>query len=386
MTQHPDPVVDPIANPAIDPAVVVPPRSLQGLLDSRQKISELDPMNILGSIEALPDQIEHTWSLRSTITNLENIQGFEPKQIVVAGMGGSALGAQVIKSLYAQELLSPIEIVNQYELPGYVDSQTLVVLSSYSGTTEETLSAAQDAKARGAKVAVICSGGRLQELAEENAWSLFLIVPTHNPSNQPRMAIGYAVFAMLALFSEMKLLDISDAQVTSVIHMLRQTAKGLSPDQVEGNVAKTLAYASVDRQLLLLSAEHLRGAVHVVNNQLNENAKNFTIEHHLPELNHHLMEGLQFPSQMHESTLAILFHSSFYHARVSARFPLTQDVIEQNHIGTQTVQVIGDTPLHQVWEVIQLGSYLNFYLAMLNGINPAPIPWVDYFKSHLPKQ
>ena len=352
------------------------------ILDDRTKIQELDASNVLGSIESLAKQIEHAWSSRKEIQ--PSPKPITPNAIIFCGMGGSALGSRIIQSLYSQEIECPIEIVSDYRLPNYVDSNSLVILSSYSGTTEETLSIAEDADARTTSVAVITAGGRLAELAKEKNWPLFLIDPVHNPSNQPRMAIGYSVFGQLALLSALGILEITDQHVESLIQMLNANAKQLSPENSHENTAKLLAFQALDRQLLLISAEHLRGAVHVMNNQLNENSKNFTIEHAIPELNHHLMEGLRFPALLKDVTFALLFHSSLYHPRVSTRFPLTADVLHQQQIPTETVQAVATTPLEQVWEIIQLGAYLNLYLAILNGIDPAPIPWVDYFKSHLP--
>lgn len=354
------------------------------ILDSRDEIKELDQENVLGSIEQLPEQIEQVWAERDTIH--VHPEGYaDLHNIVVSGMGGSSLGAHVIKTLYKESLKYPLEIVRDYTLPSYVDKHTLVVLSSYSGSTEETLASAQDAKKRGAKIAVISAGGKLHEFAQREHAPEYLIDPKHNPSNQPRMAIGYSVFAQLALFAKLGLIKITDAEIKGVTALLRHNAKGLAPETVDSNTAKFLAYTGVDKIITIVSAEHLEGAAHVFNNQLNENAKNFTVQHVLPEMDHHALEGLQFPKVTRQEVVFFLLLSSLYHSRTVKRFPLTLDVIEQNDMHGQLIHAIATTKLEQVWEIIQLGAYTNFYLAMLNGINPAPIPWVDYFKEQLAK-
>lgn len=353
------------------------------ILDSRASIQKLDVSNVLGSAEQLPEQIEHAWaSLQSMKVSAEYSK---VTRIVVSGMGGSALGAHVIKTLYKDSLQQPLEVVNHYQLPAYVDKDTLVVLSSYSGTTEETLASAEDAKKRGAKIAVITAGGGLLDLAKKNNYPYYEIHPQFNPSNQPRMAIGYSVFGQLGLFHAMGLIKVSDDEVKELVTLLRKNNEYLAPESIDKNTAKYLAYAAVDKMVVLVGAEHLEGAMHVFNNQLNENAKNFTDFITIPELNHHYMESLSFPVHQKDSVLFIMVNSNLYHPRVQARFPLTKDVIEQNGYEVQFVQAVWKTKLAQVWESIQLGAFTNFYLSMLHGINPAPIPWVDYFKEKLGK-
>jgi len=353
------------------------------ILDSRDQIKELDKTNVLGSVEQLPDQIEHTWEQLKSF-ELSN-QHKDIKNIVVNGMGGSALGARVIKSLYKNELSVPFEVVNHYQLPNYVDEKTLVVLSSYSGTTEETLAAAEDAQKRNAKIAVITAGGKLKELAEKGNYPSFIIDPKFNPSNQPRMAIGYSVFGQLGLFNALGLLHISDEEVAHTIQLLRAHAKFLAPESIENNTAKLLAFSALDKMLILISAEHLEGATHVFNNQLNENAKNLTAELLIPEMNHHYLESLSFPKHLKDGIYYVLFNSGLFSDHIQKRFALTKDVIEMNAFSAEMVMSVGKSKLQQVWEVIQLGAFTNFYLAMLNGVDPAPIPWVDYFKEKLAK-
>lgn len=354
---------------------------MSSILDSREQINKLDVSHLLASVEALPDQIIDALKQTSDITIPAAYAHVH--NVVVSGMGGSILGSYVIKGLYKDLLPIPFEVVPHYSLPGYVNADTLVLLSSYSGTTEETLSAAQDALARGAKLMVITSGGPLAQFARDNHVPHYLIQPTFNPSRQPRLAIGYAIVGQLALFSKAGILPDVTTQLTNIAHNLKKMVNKLAPE-TPNNPAKLLAFAAYEKHVVISAAEHLIGASHVINNQINENAKALTSEWHLPEFNHHYMEALQFPLANRETTIFLLFNSSLYHERVTKRFPLTKNLLETKSYETQLIQATAPTKLEQVFEIIQLGEFVAVYLAFLYKIpNPGPVPNVEWFKSQL---
>ncbi len=351
------------------------------ILDSRESIKKLDKSNLLGSVEALPDQIQDAWEATKDLAFPDTYPLV--KNIVVCGMGGSNLGGVVIKHLFKAELAIPIEICAHYDLPGYVDKNTLILLSSYSGNTEETLAAAEEACDRGAKIAVITAGGQLADLATAHGWPAYLIDAKYNPCGQPRMAIGYAVFGMLAMFTQMGLVNISEPEVNNLVDKLRAMVKRLAPEVVEGNTAKLLAFASFDKHVIVSAAEHLVGAGHVFNNQINENSKALTSEWPLPEFDHHYLEALSFPKSTKDSTIFFMINSALYHERVVKRFPLTQVIIENMGYEVQMIQAVAPTKLEQVFEIITLGEFVALYLPMLYGTDPSAIPNVDAFKTAL---
>ena len=357
---------------------------MPSILDSRDQIKELDKSGLLSSVEALPDQILDALEQTKTVTVPEEYKTV--KNVVVSGMGGSVLGSYVIKGLFKDELKMPFEIVSHYTLPAYVSTDTLVLLASYSGTTEETLAAADDAQKRGAKVMVITSGGPLAELAQKNSWPIYLIKATYNPCNQPRLAIGYAIAGQLALFAKASILPDQSEGLTKVASGLREMIKRLVPESTEGNTAKLLAYAAFEKHIVISAAEHLIGAAHVFNNQVNENSKALTSEWHLPEFNHHYMEALGYPKANKETTIFFLFNSALYHDRIAKRFPLTQKLIESKEYETQLVQATAPTKLEQVFEIIQLGEFVAAYLPILYRIaDPGPVPNVEWFKAEMAK-
>ena len=352
------------------------------ILDNRDQIKALDKSNILGSIEQLPQQIEHAWQESSHIDLKSYSIGIQ--NIVVVGMGGSNLGAKVIKSVYSDQIKLPFEIISNYHLPAYVDNNTLVILSSYSGTTEEVLSAAKEAIDKQAKIAVITSGGDLVKLAQKHNFPLYHIKPLYNPSNQPRMAIGYTITGTLGLFNSIGLLNVDTADISHLVEFLSQENSQLTPELLN-NPAKKLAVDSKNDMIIIVSADHLTGAAHVFNNQINENGKHLTSELILPELNHHYLEALSFPPPSHKSHFFIFFDSQLYSKKISHRLKLTKKLVSDRQFPNQLITLKQSTPLNQAFELIQLGAYTNFYLAMLHGIDPAPIPNVDHFKSELKK-
>ena len=357
--------------------------TIDSLLNSRSRIAALDKQNVLASIEALPDQIQDAWSATESLVFPDTYPNC--RNIVVSGMGGSALGSLIIKGLFKDELTLPLEVYSHYHLPNYVDHNSLVLLSSYSGNTEETLSAAKQALEKKAKIAVITSGGELEKLSQQHSWPIYKIEPTYNPSNEPRMAIGYSVFGQLSILAKLGLINIAGVEVLNLVDHLRSLVKRLTVESVEQNTAKLLAYSAYDKVIVLSAAEHLIGAVHVTNNQINENAKNLTAEWHLPEFNHHYLEALSFPKSIHENIFFLLFNSPLYTPEVTKRVGITSTVIEHMGYPVEVVEATAPTKLEQVFEIITLGSFFNFYLAMLNNINPAPIPNVDWFKAEMKK-
>lgn len=347
----------------------------------REEIKRLDTQNVYGSVVALPDQCLHAWEEANKVEVPENYKEIE--NVVMCGMGGSGLGARVIESLYFQKLSKPLVRVNDYHLPLYVNEKTLVFASSYSGNTEETVQNVNEALERKAKILIIGAGGKLIEIAKEKDLPFYQITPTYNPSNQPRMAIGYSIVGQLVLASKAGLLDIEISEIEDAVNVMKQVI--FANDINKNTESESLKYAnSMKRKIILyISSEHLTGALHVVNNQQNENAKNLSFDYFIPELNHHLMEGLKHPGANNDNILVIFAESELYSERIQKRFKITEEVVEKNNIKSMIFKNSSGNKLSQVFEVIQFGAFFNFYLSILYGINPAPIPWVDYFKAQL---
>ncbi|MDZ7587515.1 MAG: SIS domain-containing protein [Patescibacteria group bacterium] len=350
------------------------------ILDNITAQDQLDTSHLYQSIVDLAKQCSHAY----TQANELKITPQPVKQLIISGMGGSGLAARIIESLYAPKLNVPFSRINDYHLPLWVNEDTLVICSSYSGNTEETLQTFQDALAKKCQIFIIGAGGELAALAQQNNLPMYKIDPVYNPSQQPRMAIGYSLIGQLVLVAKTGLLTVTDADLEQIKTTLTQVVKTNHREiPTKDNPAKQLAQALHSQQVVMVAAQHLTGAFHVVKNQMNENAKQLSHRHDLPELNHHLMEGLRFPLTNPQNVAFWIINSQLYSQKLQTRVKLTRDVIQKNKIKVFEFSVTAPTKLTQVFELIQFGSFVNYYLTVLNGLNPASIPWVNYFKKHL---
>ncbi|KKT66590.1 MAG: Bifunctional phosphoglucose/phosphomannose isomerase [Candidatus Woesebacteria bacterium GW2011_GWA2_44_33] len=352
------------------------------ILDSREEIGKIDAGNVLGSVEELGKQCQHAWEEAGKVVVPDSYRDID--NVVMCGMGGSGLGARVIDSVYSEQLRLPLIQIHEYHLPGFVNQRTLVICSSYSGETEETVANAREAINRKAKWMAIGTGNSLIEMAKQAGAPYYQIDPKYNPSNQPRMAIGYSIVGQMALAAKAGLVELSDEQISEAVAAMDRVKDESGVEiEIERNTAKQFAVKIKDRIVVFAAAEHLVGAAHTVNNQQNENAKNFCVDVQIPELNHHLMEGLKHPLSNPKNLLFVFVNSGLYPERVRRRVELTKEVVENNGIETFILETGSATKLSQAFELIQLGAFANFYLSILYGQNPAPIPWVDYFKTRL---
>ncbi len=353
------------------------------ILDDLKKIKQLDRSKVHQSIELLGKQCGDAWQKVQSVDLPLNYCDFE--NVIVCGMGGSALGAHVIQSLYQDELKIPLVICRDHFLPGFAGPGSLVILSSYSGNTEETLSCAQEVIEKGLRCFVISSNGQLEQISQKNQFPRYTINPVYNSCGQPRMAIGYSIFSQLALFAKLGLINLKETAVKAALRLIKKSQEQYSLKRpTASNLAKQTALRLEKKIPILVAAEHLVGAAHVFNNQLNENAKHFSEYRVIPELNHHLMEGLGFPRSNPEGLAFLLINSEFYRSRIKARFQLTAAVVRQNKIQASDLAMpVAADKLQEVFGLISFGAWISFYLAMQHQLDPAPIPWVDFFKKEL---
>lgn len=334
--------------------------------------------SVLQSVRLLPEQISSAWENVQVLPIPE--QFHEAEKIVITGMGGSALGGRVLQHYAKPHSPVPIEVITHYDLPEYVDEKTLVIVSSYSGNTEETLHAFDQALDKDAMIFVITTGGELKEKAQKEGVTSYVFEPEHNPSLQPRMATGYSIGALFALFNKLKLIDIPEGEISSALSVMKDYISQF--EDSEESVAGELASKIKGNIPVLIASEHLLGSVHIFKNQLNESAKSFSVMFDIPELNHHLMEGLVNP-EANKNLLFILFESKLYNDRVQKRYEITKEVLEKNNIRADRYMVNSDTRLQQMFEVLALGSFIQIHLAEIYGSDPIEVPWVDYFKERL---
>ncbi len=355
-------------------------------LDNYQKIRKQDTYFIAESIEKLSEQIKQTLVDSDLIKIPKSYANVN--KVVLNGMGGSNLGAYIIKHLFSDNLNVPLDICPGYQVPSFVDDKTLYILSSYSGNTEEVLNTyKQIAQSKTKIIAITSSGksrGKLEKLMIKDDIPGYIFYPKYNPSGQPRMGLGYSIFGILFLLKKIGFLNIDDIKIKEVAVKMETWNKKLAiTTKIDNNVAKKIASKLKGKQPVLVGGEFLIGNLHTLRNQFCENSKNFATYFPLPDLNHYLLESLKNPNKNKNGTIFLFFNSKFYHARVQHRSKLTQEVVEKNNIESLQYKLQGKDKIEQSMELLQLGSWISFYLSILNNVNPGEIPWVDWFKKQL---
>lgn len=352
------------------------------MLDNQSKIAQLDSKNMRGSIESLGKQIESVWKETEKVKLPANYKKI--KNIVVLGMGGSALGSHVIQTLFRNNLKVPLEIIGHYHVPTTLTKDTLVIASSYSGTTEEIISSVKEALKKKAKIIVLTSGGELAIWAKKNKIPALVFSTDNNPCGSPRMGQGYMIFGQISLLSRLGLVPkITLKKILETISR-QQLSFGLTIQTGE-NQAKQFAQKLLGKSVWYVASEHLSGNAHVAANQLNENAKRFGGYFVVPEMNHHLLEGMLFPDSNKNNLAFVLLESGLYDKRVQKRYEITRSILEKNSITRLSYVCAEKELILQACELLVFTAYISFYSAMLQGIDPTAIPVVDFFKEQLKK-
>ena len=347
-------------------------------LDDWARFHEIDSDDMLSRIAELPRQCCHAW---------ENLQSLElppeyrqVNQIVVLGMGGSAIGGDLLRALAEPECALPIVTHRDYTVPAFVNAETLVIASSYSGNTEETLSAFEEARKRGAALVVITTDGRLARRARELGAPLL----TFDYQSQPRAALGYSLVSLIGIVQKLALIGDKAAdleEAIAVMQALQEEIRETVP--VSENPAKQLAKRLYGHLPVVYGAGYLAEVAHRWKTQFNENAKAWGFYEQLPELNHNAVAGYQFPEQLTEMVVVVMLISSLDHPRNKARFQVTQEILTRRGIAYQTIEARGESPLAQMLSAIHFSDYVSFYLAMLYEVDPTPVKDIDYLKKRL---
>jgi glucose/mannose-6-phosphate isomerase len=291
-------------------------------------------------------------------------------KIVIAGMGGSAIGGDLASELAGPEGPIPILVLRDYELPAHVDGHTLVIGSSYSGNTEETLAAFEAAHERDCLLVALATGGRLAELAR--AWNVPLV--SFQYKSQPRAAMGYMLVSLLGILRALGIVGDLTAALDEATALMAERMRELEPGSPQVyNPAKQLAVDISGRVPVVVGAGPLAPVARRWKTQFNENSKGWSYFEALPEMDHNAVSGIHFPPGVAERICVLFLTGAAIHPRNRLRFELTQQVLEGQGILCRRVEAPGHTALAQILTAIQLGDYVSVYLAALYGSDPTAI-------------
>jgi len=341
------------------------------MLDDLKYIHQRDGQDALGIAERQAAQLEYKFELPQIEGSFENI--------VFAGMGGSALPALLSRSWPGYKL--PFEVSRQYDIPKYVSKNTLFIASSYSGNTEETLSALEQAEKKNAVIAIMAGGGELEALATQRNYP-FIKLPK---AEQPRYAVFYMLAGLVKILESAGLADDKDAsaQLAAASGFLKESVKEwIATVTTDWNPAKQMAMEIAGKSAVVYAGPLLAPAAYKWKIDFNENAKNVAWWGEYPEFNHNEFIGWS-SHPLQKPYFVIDLRSSLEHPRVQKRFELSDKLLSGKRPHAHVVQAQGNTLLEQLLWTVVFGDFVTIYLALLNGVNPAPVELVEKFKKEL---
>jgi len=348
------------------------------VIESVERIRAADPDDMLGRIKDLPKQVRDAWAIASK-ASLPPAYG-DVRNVVVAGMGGSAIGGDLAAALLADELKVPMSVHRDYGLPAFIGRDSLVIASSYSGNTEETLSAFEEARKRGAKVLALTTGGTLATQARAANYP----VVTFSYKARPRATLGYSLGLVLGSLTRLGLTRDLSADIDAAIADLAKLEERVH-EGARTNDAKKLAIELYGRVTFAYGAGVMGVMARRVKGQWNENAKNWSAYDVMSELNHNAVVGFPNPQIAREAITVLLLRSDRDNPRHKIRFDVTRELLDRASIQHKSLQFGGTNLLSEVLQMTLFTDYVSFYVALLNGADPSPNTAIDYLKDRLAK-
>ena len=347
-------------------------------LDDPKVYTQYDLEGMISHIHNLPQICRQAWQLAEAFKLPDNYAHIN--KVVVLGMGGSAIGGDLVASLTENEAKIPVLIHRDYNLPAFVDGNTLVIASSYSGMTEETLSSFRQAIKTKARKLVITTGGSIKALAEEQDIPVF----GFDYKSQPRAAMPFSFLSILNFIQKLGFIKDISSDVAEMVTVLEQLSAEINEAvPLNGNRAKQLTQQLHGKIVVVYGAGITSDAAHRWKTQLNENSKTYAFYEAFPELNHNTIVGYHFPEEMAPSIAVVMLRSSHLLPQTLSRYDITAQLLNKAGIGYQIVEGSGKSVLAHIMSLVLLGDYISYYLAILNRIDPTPVEAIDFLKREM---
>jgi glucose/mannose-6-phosphate isomerase len=347
-------------------------------LNDIQKINEIDAENMLSYIDGLPDQLLAGWqtALKLDLPDIKDI-----KKVIIAGMGGSAIGGEIL-STYVKPFCSvPIIVHSDYQLPEWAKTKdTLLICSSHSGNTEEVLSVYMDAQEADTAIMSVTTGGKLAEMSDKDGNPYWQFVT----DSQPRAAVGFSFSFLLALFFRLGFISDPSSDLQKAVEDMKIQQAEMKADIEDAfNPAKRTAGQFLGRWLTIFGGGIMAPVAKRWKAQINENGKSQASYEILPEANHNTLQGILQPEAQYPNAITVFLKASENHPRLKLRDELTQMtmMVEGHNVTFNFIK--GSTILSQIWNGILLGDYISFYMAIAYEIDPTPVPMLIELKSKL---
>lgn len=349
------------------------------MLDDLQQIKDLDTSGMFDMIYHFPDNCEEAINIARNA--IRGVKFHKILNIVISGMGGSAIGGDLVRMLTLNRSLIPIIINRDYGMPAFVDEKTLVIASSYSGNTEETLAAYREAKRKNAKIIAITTGGKLKE----NAMADEVPVITIPKGLPPRAALGYSFFPLLIVLEELGIISNNAYDFEETINFLKEIRETFIPEILEkDNEAKRLAKKIFGKIPVIYGISGLTDVIALRwKGQFNENAKHPAVFNAFPELNHNEIMGFEGDEKLLKNLEIVILRSARENDRIVKRVEITAELIKNKVSGITEILPKGNSPLCEMLYQIMYGDYVSTYLAILNKKDPIEIESINILKERL---
>ena len=336
---------------------------------------------MLAEIDGLPDQLARAYQMGRT-SEVSMASEASLRLVVIAGMGGSAIGADLLAAYVADMCPVPVLVHRDYGLPSCARGEgTLVICSSHSGDTEETLDSFAAARKTGCRVIVVCTGGELAARAKKE--KLPLIIFEHK--SQPRAAVGYSFGILLALFVRLGLVPDQMDEVQGAVDAMKTSQAHLRPDvPTVHNPAKRYAGQLMGRWVTVFGSGRLAPVARRIKGQINELAKAVANFEFIPEADHNTLAGTMHPAEVVQPhTMNLFLRAPSDHPRNRVRTDLTKQTFMLEGPNTDFLDARGENPLAHMWTLILFGDYMAYYLAISYGVDPTPVDALVNFKNAL---
>jgi len=347
-------------------------------LDNLSDLILHDPQNMLAHIDGLPSQLQTAWELGQSLPLPECK---EIRQVIISGMGGSAIGADLLAAYAAPTCRIPIIVHRDYGVPAYAHNpETLVIVSSHSGNTEETLDSFETARINGCTLMAVSTGGQLGKKAEEAEIPLWQF--EHH--GQPRAAVGYSFGLLLAALTRLGLIPDPGNEINDAVEDMHAQQESLRAEiPVAKNPAKRLAGQLMERCVTVVASGYLAPVARRWKTQINEIAKAAAQFEILPEADHNTLAGLLNPQPFKTHTMTIFLRAPSDHPRNRLRLDLTRQGFMMEGMNTDFYNARGNSPLAHICTALHFGDYNAYYLALAYGIDPTPVFELENLKATL---
>jgi glucose/mannose-6-phosphate isomerase len=348
----------------------------RNILDEPAAMARADAGGMLGAVAQLPEQVRGGWRRSRELA----LPWDPPRAVAILGMGGSAIGADLVSAVWADRLRVPVTVLRGYELPAWVGPETLVIASSKSGDTEETLRQLETALSRRCPVVAVTSGGTLGSVATAAGLPLL----TFPAGGQPRASLGWSLSLIAGVLERAGVLPVEEAEIaaaaTTAQTMVARCAEGVPTVE---NPAKQLAWSLVDRLVMVVAGGFMAPVARRWKTQLNENGKTTAIMEELPEATHNTVVGFEQPEALRDHLAVVFLRSDLDHDRVTLRAQLVGDLLDAGQIWHTTAEASGETRLGQVLSGVVQGDYVSVYLAFMYATDPTPVDVISHIKEQL---